>query len=126
MKMIFAVAVVGIFMFCSGVSLASTADKGVLQVAAGSTVYACGCGETCGCGTIGRSKGTCQCGHDLIKVTVAKVENNSAVFIHDGKTHSIPLTGKYRCACDASKGCCEIISQKQVTCGCGKEMVPVK
>jgi hypothetical protein len=116
--------VIGI-MLCCGIGSASAVKKGVLQVTAGSTAYSCVCGESCGCGTIGKSRGTCQCGHDLVKVTISKIENNNAIFTYDGKTLSIPLTGKYSCACESSTGCCEIISQKPVQCGCGKEMKEV-
>jgi hypothetical protein len=114
--------VVVIMLYC-GIVAASQVKKGVLQAEVGSTVYACVCGETCGCGTIGKARGKCQCGHDLEKVTVTKVENGVAEFSHDGNTHRIPLTGKYTCACESK--CCEIISQMQVTCGCGKKMKAV-
>jgi hypothetical protein len=113
------------FMLCCGIGSASAVKKGVLQVTAGSTAFSCVCGESCGCGTIGKSRGKCQCGHDLVEVIITKVENNNAIFTYDGKTHRVPLTGKYSCACESSKGCCEIISQQPVTCGCGKEMKAV-
>ena len=112
-----------ITLYCEIVA-ASEVKNGVLLVKPGSIVYSCVCGESCGCGTIGKTRGKCQCGHDLEKVTVTSVENGSAVFNHNGTTHRLPLTGKYTCACESK--CCEIISQKQVTCGCGKEMKAIK
>jgi hypothetical protein len=113
--------ILAITLYC-GIVLGSQGKTGILHTEVGSTVYACVCGESCGCGTIGKSKGKCQCGHDLEKVTVTKVDNGIAEFSHDGNTHRIPLIGKYTCACESGSGCCEIISQKPVQCGCGKEM----
>jgi hypothetical protein len=98
----------------------------MLQVTKGSTVYACVCDETCGCCTIGTGKGKCQCGHDLVKVTILKVDKGVAEFMHEGTNHRIPLNGKYACACESGSSCCDIISQKPVQCGCGKEMKAVK
>jgi hypothetical protein len=115
--------VVVITLYC-GIVAASQVKNGILQAEVGSIMYACVCGESCGCGTIGKTRGKCQCGHDLEKVTITNIENGVAVFSHDGSTHQIPLTGKYTCACESK--CCEIISQKQVICGCGKEMKAVK
>jgi hypothetical protein len=110
----------------SGISAIAAVKNGVLQVTKESTVYACVCDETCGCGTIGTVKGKCQCGHDLAKVTISKVENGVAEFKHEGATHRIPLNGKYACACESGNSCCDIISQKPVQCGCGKEMKSLK
>jgi hypothetical protein len=108
--------------FFSSISSIAAVKNGVLQVTKGSAVYACVCGETCGCGTIGTGTGKCQCGHDLVKVTISKVDKGVAEFLHEGTTHRIPLIGKYACACESGNSCCDIISQKQVQCGCGKEM----
>jgi hypothetical protein len=117
--------IVGI-MFFSGIDALAVVKNGMLQVSKGSKVYACVCDETCGCGTIGTGKGKCQCGHELEKVTLSKIENNIAYFTFNGAEHRIPLKGTYGCACESGGNCCDIISQRQVLCGCGKEMKAIK
>lgn len=60
------------------------------------------------------------------KVAITTVENGVAVFSYAGNTHRVPLTGKYSCACESGGACCDIISQRPVQCGCGKEMKEIK
>ena len=85
---------------------------------AGDTVYVCGCGAGCNCGTVSSTQGTCACGKDLVKSSVSRVENGKLAYMVNGTEMSVPATGKYVCACGS--GCnCKTISQKPGKCGCG-------
>src|SRR5512145_1282322 len=53
---------------------------------AGDTVYVCGCGASCHCGTVKTSAGNCSCGNPLTKTTVLRVEGDELVVKPDGKT----------------------------------------
>lgn len=53
---------------------------------AGDTVYVCGCGASCHCGTIKSSPGDCGCGQPLTRTTVLRVEGDQVVVKPDGKT----------------------------------------
>ncbi len=91
------------------------------ETKAGATIYVCGCGAGCSCGTISNAEGTCGCGNKLVKTTVTKVEGGKAFYVVDGKEISASLTGAYHCGC---KQCtCKTISQKPGTCGCGKKLI---
>lgn len=52
---------------------------------AGDTVYVCGCGAGCPCGTIKTSPGKCSCGSPLVKTTVLRVEGDQVIANPDGK-----------------------------------------
>jgi len=115
-----------LFVFAA-VSLAF-ADKGPagkFDAKAGDTIYVCGCGEGCGCGSLGKKEGKCTCGKALVKTTVNKVEEGKVFYTLDGKELSAPTQGKYACGC--GDGCnCGSISQKPGKCACDKDMVKVK
>jgi hypothetical protein len=103
---------------------AEKAADGKTGVKAGDTIYVCGCGAGCDCGSLAKKEGKCGCGKDLVKTTVTKVENGKAFYQLDGKELSAPLKGKYVCGC--GKGCdCGSVSQKPGNCGCGKKMKKV-
>ena len=88
---------------------------------AGDTVYACGCGAGCDCGTISHNIGKCACGKGLVKTTITRVEKGKIYYKVDGKELSAPAKGKYVCAC--GPGCkCGTISQKPGSCRCGKPL----
>ena len=78
---------------------------------AGDEIYVCGCGKGCDCYTVSKREGKCTCSQDLVKVKVDKVEKGKAFFKQEGKEASVPLTGKYMCAC-GSQCDCKTISQK--------------
>jgi hypothetical protein len=65
---------------------AKASDTKPSSAKAGDTVYVCGCGESCHCGTIKSSPGTCSCGQPLTKTTVLRVEGDQVVVKPDGKT----------------------------------------
>lgn len=109
----------------SAASVAFAAVKGgKISLKAGDTVYVCGCGEACDCGTISKKPGKCGCDKDLVKGTVSKVTKGKATIMVDGKERVFSTTGKYQCPCGA--GCdCDTISQKPGKCPCGKDLEAV-
>ena len=110
---------------CLSFAVVVFADKDLPVFKKGETVYVCGCGEGCDCLTVSRKEGKCSCGNKLVKTTVAKVEEGKLVASVKGKELTFSTKAKYACAC--GEGCkCGTISQKQGTCGCGKEMKEVK
>lgn len=118
--------VLSMLFVCAAVSLAFAAKgpTGKFDAKAGDTIYVCGCGEGCDCGTLAKKEGKCGCGKELIKTTVTKVENGKVFYTVDGKELSAPVQGKYTCGC---KGCnCGTVSQKPGKCGCDQDMVKVK
>ena len=53
------------------------ADKGTtgkFDAKAGDTIYVCGCGEGCDCGSLGKKEGTCSCKKDMVKVKLPSKE----------------------------------------------------
>jgi hypothetical protein len=118
LSLLFVVAAVGL-------AFAAKGPTGKFEAKAGDTIYVCGCGEGCDCGTLGKKEGTCSCGKALVKTTVNKVENGKVFYTLDGKELSASMTGKYACGC--GDGCnCGSISQKPGKCACDKDMVKVK
>jgi hypothetical protein len=112
-----------VFAAASAVLAAKTA-KGVFDAKTGDTIYVCGCGAGCDCGTLAKKEGKCGCGKELVKTTVTKVEDGKIYYQLDGKELSNPAKGKYFCNC---KGCdCGTVSQKPGKCGCGQKLVKVK
>jgi hypothetical protein len=115
-------------LFVCAAAVLAFADKGPngkFDAKAGDTIYVCGCGAGCDCGSLGKKTGTCSCGKELVKTTVNKVENGKVFYTLDGKELSAPTQGKYACGCGG--GCdCGSISQKPGKCSCGKDMVKVK
>ena len=106
--------------FSASVALAGPST---LDLKKGDTAYVCGCGEKCGCKVLSKKAGKCNCGHDLTKVTVSKVEEKKAFYEIGGKEQSASLKGKYTCACEGD--CCQMISQKEGKCPCGKDLIKV-
>ena len=115
-------------LFVCAAAVLAFADKGPndkFDAKAGDTIYVCGCGAGCDCGSLGKKAGTCSCGKELVKTTVNKVENGKVFYTLDGKELSAPTQGKYACGC--GDGCdCGSVSQKPGKCSCGKDMVKVK
>ncbi len=107
--------------FTLGLAAAVYAASGKFETKAGDTIYVCGCGAGCSCGTLSNAEGKCACGNKLVKTTVTKVQEGKAFYVVDGKEMSASLTGAYHCGC---KQCtCKTISQKPGTCGCGKKLI---
>ena len=103
------------------------ADKGngKFQGAVGDTIYVCGCGAGCKCGSIANKEATCSCGKEMVKAKVTKVEKGKVFYMVGEEELSAPVQGKYACGC--GEGCnCGSISQKPGKCACGKDLVPVK
>ena len=115
-----------LFVFAAvSLAFAGKGPNGKFDVKAGDSIYVCGCGEGCDCGSLAKKEGTCGCGKEMVKTTVDKVENGKVFYTLDGKELSAPLKGKYACGCGA--GCnCGTVSQKPGKCGCGQDMVKVK
>lgn len=102
--------------------LADKGNNGTFTAKKGDTIFVCGCGESCTCGTLGKSEGTCGCGQKLIKTTASKLEKGKVYYKLNGKELSAPVAGKYKCGC--GDGCnCGFVSQQTGKCGCGKDMV---
>ena len=119
--------VLSLLFVCAAVSLAFAAKgpTGKFEAKAGDTIYVCGCGEGCDCGSLAKKEGTCSCGKALLKTTVNKIEKGRVFYTLDGKELSAPTQGKYACGC--GDGCnCGSISQKPGKCACDKDMVKVK
>lgn len=115
-----------LFVFAAvGLAFAAKGPSGKFDAKAGDTIYVCGCGDGCDCGSLGKKEGTCSCGQKLIKTTATKIEKGRIYYKLDGKELSAPTQGKYACGC--GDGCdCGSISQKPGKCGCDKDMVKVK
>jgi len=110
---------------CLAFALVAFADKELPVFKKGETVYVCGCGEGCDCKTVSRKEGKCSCGNKLVKTTVSSVEEGKLMAPVKEKDTTFPTKAKYACAC--GEGCkCGTISQKQGTCGCGKDMKKVE
>src|SRR6185369_1356373 len=127
MKKLVLVVVSLLFVFgVAGLVFAEKGEKGFFSAKAGDEIYVCGCAEACKCGTLSKKEGKCNCGKDMVKTTVTKVEKGAVYYKVDDTERSAPQQGKYMCGC--GEGCkCGFISQKEGgKCGCGKPMVPVK
>lgn len=117
LSLLFVVAAVGL-------AFAAKGPTGKFDAKIGDTIYACGCGAGCDCGTLGKQEGECACGQKMVKATVTKIEKGRISYMIDGKELSAPTQGKYACGC--GDGCdCGYIGQKSGKCGCGKDMVNV-
>jgi len=123
----FVLVVLSMLFVLSTVSLAFAAKgpTGKFEAKAGDTIYVCGCGAGCDCGSLAKKEGKCGCGKEMVKTTVTKVDKTKVYYALDGKEMSAPINGKYACGC--GDGCdCGSISQKPGKCGCDKDMVKVK
>jgi len=118
------VLVILAMIFTIGLTALAHAAKEKFEAKAGDTIYVCGCGEGCKCGTLAKQDGTCACGQKLVKTTVNKVEKGKVFYTINGKELSASMTGKYYCQCE--KCDCRTISQKEGKCGCGKTLVKMK
>ena len=111
------------------VAMATGAFSGVsrLNLKVGEEIYACNPGAGCPYQTLSLDSGKCNCGSDLVKARVVKVERDVAYLQAPGweKPRPFKTVGKYACAC-GRKCKCTVISQKLGKCPCGKEMRPVK
>jgi hypothetical protein len=118
--------VVSLLFVFAAVTLAFAAKgpSGKFEAKAGDTIYVCGCGDACDCGSLAKKEGKCGCGKDLVKTTVTKIDKTKVFYMVDGKELSAPINGKYACGCGDCK--CGSVSQKPGKCGCDKDMVKVK
>jgi len=118
--------VLSLLFVCAAISLVfAKGPTGKFDSKAGDTIFVCGCGDGCDCGTLAKKEGKCGCGKELVKTTVNKVEKGNIFYTVDGKELSAPIQGKYACGC--GDGCdCGSISQKPAKCACDKDMVKVK
>ncbi len=125
MKKFVLVALATVFVlstFC--LAFAAKGPSGKFEAKAGDTIYVCGCGDGCDCGTLALKEGQCSCGKDLVKTTVTKIDKKRVYYKVEGKELSAPIQGKYACGC--GDGCnCGFVSQKPGKCGCDKDMVKV-
>ena len=123
-KLVLVVCLLAFVVAAAGAVLAAKGPHGTFDAKAGDTIYVCGCGEGCACGTLATGEGKCGCGKDLVKTTVTKVEKGKIFYKVDGKELSAPAKGKYACGCGT--GCCGTVSQKPGKCGCGMDLTKVK
>jgi len=126
MKKIIVVVTSLLCVFAVASAFAAKSSAGLFKAKAGDTIYVCGCGAECDCGTLSQKPGTCGCGKVLVETKVTKVEKGLVYYkLVDGKELSAPAKGKYMCGC--GKGCkCTTVSQKPGKCGCNQEMVKVR
>jgi hypothetical protein len=117
LSMLFVLSTVSIVM-------AEKGPTGKFDAKAGDTIYVCGCGDGCDCGSQAKKEGKCGCGKEMVKTTVTKVDKTKVYYTLDGKELSAPIKGKYACGCGECD--CGSISQKSGKCGCDKDMVKVK
>jgi hypothetical protein len=104
--------------------ISASPTDGKMDLKVGDTVYACSCGTSCPCQTIANRQGTCHCGAELAKVTVAKVADTTADLKFADGTRTFSRVGKYTCGCGESCSC-KMISQAAGKCGCGTDLVKV-
>jgi hypothetical protein len=126
MKRLVFVVISMLFVFAAAsLCLADKGTTGKFDAKAGDTIYVCGCGEGCACGSLAKKEAKCSCGKEMVKTTVNKVENDKVFYTVNGKELSAPTQGKYACGC--GDGCnCGSISQKPGKCACNKDMVKVE
>ena len=104
---------------------AAKGPDGKFNAKVGDDIYACGCGDGCDCGSLGKKEGTCSCGQKMVKTKVSKTEKGRVYYKIGGKEFSAPIQGKYACGC--GDGCdCGSIGQKPGKCGCDKDMVKIE
>lgn len=108
-----------------GLAFADKGPAGTFEAKAGDTIYVCGCGAGCDCGSLAKKEGKCSCGNAMVKTTVNKVEKDKIFYTVGGKELSAPMQGKYTCGCGDGCGC-GTVSQKPGKCACDKDMVKVK
>ena len=123
MSKLMAVLLSLVFVVTASLALAEGTAESTLK--AGSSVYACGCGEGCKCGTLSNKAGKCGCGKPLVKTSVTKVEDGKAFYQMNGKQMSAAVKGAYVCACGEACNC-NTVSQKAGNCGCGKPLKKVE
>ncbi len=114
------VLIVLIMVFAFGLAAVVHAAGEKFETKAGDTIYVCGCGAGCTCGTMSNAEGECACGRKLVKTTVTKVQDGRVFYTVDGKELSAPQTGAYSCGCPKCN--CNTVSQKPGKCGCGKQL----
>jgi hypothetical protein len=103
------------------VGSAFAAESNKLDLKVGDKLYVCGCGKGCDCDTMAMKPGKCVCGKPMVKGTVTKVGDGTAVIKTKKGQQTFKTVGLYSCAC--GKGCdCGTISQKPGKCVCGKPM----
>ena len=119
--------VLGIVLALGLIAVAYADLKSKMELKAGDEVYACNCGQACNCDTLSHNPGTCTCGKDMVKATVTKVGEGTALLKASGweKERTFKTAGQYACACgEACK--CGSISQNPGKCTCGTDMQKVK
>jgi hypothetical protein len=125
MKRMFVVLMSVMFVFAVATAFAARGTGVTFKAKTGDTIYVCGCGEGCDCGTLSKSAGTCGCGKALVETKVTKVEKGMVYYKLDDKELSAPAKGLYVCPC--GKKCkCLTVSQKPGKCGCGQDLVKTK
>lgn len=78
-------------------------------VAAGGTLYLCGCEGECGCTPASLHGGTCSCGKELVAHNIIKVEEGVAQL----------------CNCPGGCSCGAVHETDGAKCACGKDLVTV-
>lgn len=104
---------------------AAKGPTGAFDAKVGDTIYVCGCGEGCNCGSLGKKPGACSCGREMVKTTVTRIEKGRVYYTVDGKELSAPVQGTYACGCGAGCNCGSISQKAGGKCGCGMPMVKV-
>lgn len=122
MKKIVAVILVALI---AVVGLAVAVEKGTMELKAGDSVYACNCGDKCGCRSMAKTEAKCTCGNQMVKATVVKVEGGKVMLKAAGwdKERAFPTKGKYACTCENCN--CGMISQNPGKCGCNVDMTKI-
>jgi hypothetical protein len=117
------------FVFTAGFAgVASAADEAAARAGApaevkkGDTVYVCGCGAGCHCGTIQAGPGTCSCGKELVQATVTKIEGGMIHVDRGGKPGETSFKAPYKCGCGPQCSC-NTVAFGPGKCHCGKDLV---
>lgn len=85
MRKIIASLIAMIFVVVTAVGIAMSKEGPEHLFKVGETIYVCGCGAGCDCGTIGYKAGKCACAKKLVKATVSKTENGKVFYLVNGK-----------------------------------------
>ena len=117
--------VITVFAEEAAVEKAAAPAKEAVAKVAPSTVYVCAKCDTCA-----MKEGKCaKCGADMAKMNVVSVKDGTAMVAAPGAEAKdavkVSLKGMYVCGCGADCKC-NVISDKEGKCGCGKDMKKVE
>jgi hypothetical protein len=125
MRKLYIYSLIVMFALALGTGVSYAGSKHKMKYAVGDEVYACACPETCPCDYLANKAGKCNCGADLAKATVSKVEKGKVMVKMGDKELTFKTKSKYACACGETCKCGSM-SQKEGKCVCNMDMKEVK